>query len=33
MSIGQYFHVGNISLWGKVNVYMKGIGYGKLTFF
>lgn len=25
MSIGQYFHVGNISLWGKVNVYTKGI--------
>ena len=30
MSIGQYFRVGNISLWGKVNVYMKGIGYSSL---
>ena len=28
MSISQYFRVGNISLWHKVNVYMKGIGYG-----
>ncbi len=24
MSIGQYFRVGNITLWGKVNIYMKG---------
>ena len=24
MSIGQYFKVGNIKLWGKVNIYMKG---------
>lgn len=30
MTVGQYFHVGNITLWGKVNVYMKGIGYGSL---
>lgn len=30
MSIGQYFRVGNISLWGKVNIYMKGIGYSSL---
>lgn len=30
MAIGQYFRVGNITLWGKVNVYMKGIGYASL---
>jgi SNF family Na+-dependent transporter len=30
MSIGQYFRVGNISLWSKVNPYMKGIGYASL---
>ncbi len=30
MSIGQYFRVGNISLWGKVNKYTKGIGYSSL---
>ena len=30
MAIGQYYRVGNISLWGKVNVYMKGIGYGSM---
>lgn len=24
MSIGQYFKVGNIQLWEKVNIYMKG---------
>lgn len=30
MSAGQYFRVGNISLWGKVNPYMKGIGYSSL---
>jgi hypothetical protein len=25
MSIGQFFHVGNITLWSKVNIFMKGI--------
>jgi solute carrier family 6 (neurotransmitter transporter, serotonin) member 4 len=30
MAVGQYFRVGNIALWGKVNVYMKGIGWGSL---
>ncbi|CAF0951290.1 unnamed protein product [Brachionus calyciflorus] len=30
MSIGQYFRVGNITLWGKVNRFMKGIGYSSL---
>jgi SNF family Na+-dependent transporter len=30
MSVGQYFRVGNITLWGKVNKYMKGIGYSSL---
>ena len=30
MSIGQYFRVGNIGLWGKVNKYTKGIGYSSL---
>ncbi len=30
MSIGQYFRVGNIGLWGKVNKYTKGIGYASL---
>ena len=30
MSAGQYFRVGNISLWGKLNIYMKGIGYSSL---
>lgn len=30
MAVGQYFRVGNISLWGKVNVYAKGIGYASL---
>lgn len=30
MSAGQYFGVGNITLWGKVNIFMKGIGYASL---
>lgn len=30
MSAGQYFRVGNISLWGRLNPYMKGIGFSSL---
>lgn len=30
MSVGQYFGVGNITLWGRVNIFMKGIGYASL---
>lgn len=30
MSIAQYFRTGNITLWGEVNYYMKGIGYSSL---
>ena len=30
MAISQYFQVGNITLWEKVNPYLKGIGYGSL---
>lgn len=30
MAIAQYFRVGNITLWGNVNYYMKGIGYASL---
>jgi SNF family Na+-dependent transporter len=30
MAVAQYFHCGNITLWGKVNIYMKGIGYSSL---
>lgn len=29
MAISQFFQVGNIHLWKKVNPHMKGIGYGK----
>lgn len=27
LAAGQYFQSGNITLWGKMNPYMKGIGY------
>jgi SNF family Na+-dependent transporter len=27
LAIGQYFQSGNITLWGRLNPYMKGIGY------
>lgn len=30
MSVGQFFRVGNITLWGKVNKFMKGIGISSL---
>lgn len=27
LALGQYFQIGNISIWGKIAPYMKGIGY------
>ena len=27
LAAGQYFQCGNITIWGKMNPYMKGIGY------
>ena len=30
MAVGQYYRVGNITLWSKINPYMKGIGIASL---
>ena len=30
MAVGQYYRTGNITLWSKINPYMKGIGISSL---